>query len=230
LVEHDYCQGADFCHEIAGDGDVSFTRTYMGNPTSRRIVTTDLFVLVADLSPLVVGHLLLLPKRHHLSFSEVIQDACAELLALLDWLRPRYAATFGTLSILEHGSSIEVDQRACITHAHWHLLPVAAEAIHQTMIEDGLMSVDLATVKDLADHQWTGSSYFLLSHAGRHRVYRPVANLRRQYLRSVAGRVVGMSDPEWDYAVIVRTDYLRTTMKLVRDWCYPDCAGDGQDE
>jgi hypothetical protein len=157
-----------------------------------------------------------------------MRNGSKHLLALLEWLLPLYEAQFGTVSVLEHGSSTDVDQRACITHAHWHILPIAGDRIHCTMTEDGLVSTELAAMECLGDPAWAGSSYFLLSHAGRHRLYRPIANLRRQYLRSVIGRILGMSDPEWDYAVIVRADYLRTTMELVRDWQYP-AAEDGRD-
>ncbi len=226
-MEHNFCEGADFCHEIAGDTDVSFTRTYRGTPPTRRIVTTENFVLVADLSPLVVGHLLLLPRKHYLSYSKVVRDASEELLALLAWLEPTYCMTFGMLCILEHGSSTDVDQRACITHAHWHLVPVAGDDVHSLMTADNLVAHELCSVRELGDPAWTDSSYFLLYHAGWYRLYKPVGDLRRQYLRSIVGRLVGMSDPEWDYAVIVRMDHLRKTMALVRGWRYPNDVEEG---
>jgi diadenosine tetraphosphate (Ap4A) HIT family hydrolase len=98
-----YCQGADFCAEIGGETDLSFTRAYQGDPPSRRVATTEHFVVVIDISPLAVGHLLLLPKQHYFSFAQILAYDPYELYSLLEWLVPVYEATFGSPVILEHG-------------------------------------------------------------------------------------------------------------------------------
>lgn len=218
MRSHDFCRGADFCDEIAGDSDVTFNRVYEGDPATRTVVSGGTFVVVADLSPLTVGHLLILPRAHYLSFAGVIRHHLPELRELLDWLLPRYRSTFGSPTILEHGSAPDFDHSACITHAHWHVLPVDGEAIEQAMLADGLPATDLRTVAELDSPWWSDSSYFLVSHEDRHRVFSPRAGLRRQYLRSVAGIPLRIPDPEWDYAVIVRKNHLRSTMEHVAEW------------
>ncbi|MEV5088691.1 hypothetical protein ACWEQ5_30280 [Streptomyces griseoincarnatus] len=42
--------------------------------------------------------------------------------------------------------------------------------------------------------------------------------MRSQYLRSVVGRLLGIPDPLWDYALVVRRELLRETMTLTRSW------------
>jgi hypothetical protein len=49
-------------------------------------------------------------------------------------------------------------------------------------------------------------------------VYEPSPATGRQYLRSILGRVLSIDDPEWDYALVVRKDYLRETMSRARLW------------
>lgn len=110
--DRELCGGADFCYEIAGSRDVTFQRIYEGFPPSRHIFTTHLFVVIADLSPLTLGHILLLPKRHYLSFAQVVAEHEVALHDTMQWLFPRYLGTFGSPVILEHGSARDDDIQA----------------------------------------------------------------------------------------------------------------------
>jgi diadenosine tetraphosphate (Ap4A) HIT family hydrolase len=217
---NEYCRGGDFCEEMSGDSDTTFMRVYGGRPPSRKVETTDSFVVVADLSPLTVGHLLVLPRKHYLSFATVIPRHLDELRDLLDWLLPRYRMTFGEPAILEHGSAENFDHSACITHAHWHVVPVDGTSIDQSMTDDGLTSTDLRDIADLNDPKWLNSAYFLLLYRDLCTVFQPQPTLRRQYLRSVISRPLRIPDPEWDYAVVVRKNYLRSTMERVSNWSH----------
>jgi len=220
--DHELCTGADFCHEISGTRDVTFHRVYAGRPASRRIITTDLFVLIADLSPLTVGHLLLLPKAHYLSFAQVTRRELSALIDILDLILPRYTRTFGTPPvIMEHGSSRNYDHNACITHAHWHLVPLNGDQIAGFIRLDGLPETVLSDIGTLGQEAWTETSYYLAAYDGVLHLYRPQPTLRRQYVRSVIGRCLGMRDPEWDYAVIVRHHLLRETLAMTASWANP---------
>ncbi len=112
------CEGSDLCQEIARYPDTSFTRTYEGDPPHRLITETTRFVLLADMSPLTVGHLLLLPKHHYFSFSALLPTLSGELRPLLSEITDLYSHTFGAPLLLEHGSSEGSDGNACVTHAH----------------------------------------------------------------------------------------------------------------
>jgi diadenosine tetraphosphate (Ap4A) HIT family hydrolase len=212
------CEGADLCQEIARSADTSFVRTYRGNPPSRLIFETSSFALIADMSPLMVGHLLLLPKIHYLSFSALMRIHFAELERLMPRISQFYMPTFGEPLVLEHGSADESDSNACVTHAHWHLVPVAGPDVESVISQDALPRTDLAGMAELGQPRWAGRSYYYTSYAGRHHVYEPSPSARRQYLRSVVGRVLSIDDPEWDYALVVRKEYLRETMDRVRHW------------
>ncbi|HYS38273.1 MAG TPA: HIT domain-containing protein [Pseudonocardiaceae bacterium] len=212
------CEGADLCQEIARSADNSFVRTYQGNPPSRLIFETDSFALIADMSPLVVGHLLLLPKIHYMSFSALIPDHLHELERFMSGLVPYYSATFGEPLVLEHGSASESDSNACVTHAHWHLVPVDGAEVDALIRLDDLTCAELTGMAELGGPSWRNRPYYYTSYAGEHHVYEPSPASKRQYLRSVLGRVLSIDEPEWDYALVVRKDYLRETMNRVRLW------------
>lgn len=218
MIKSVVCEGADFCEEISGSDDTVFGRVYEGDPPTRRIFGTENFELLADMSPLTVGHLLLLPKEHYLSFAQVVQGAGEEVESLLIRLAELYTTTFGPPLVLEHGSTADSDHHACITHAHLHFLPVAAKQVDDHLMRDGLEYRDLDSLAQLGAPPWPQSSYFLRYYDGGCRVYLPTAAQRRQYLRSAVGATLSMEDPEWDYAVVVRKPYLRATMKMVETW------------
>ncbi|WP_090097682.1 hypothetical protein [Lentzea jiangxiensis] len=218
MINMSQCDGADFCEEIAGAADTSFHRFYEGDPPHRRAWSTANFEVLADMSPLVTGHLLLLPRKHYLSFAQVLGDHPGETEELLSDISDRYRRTFGEPLVLEHGSGTDEHTHACITHAHLHLLPADGTAVDELLIRDELLYVDLESITQLGDAPWPESAYFLRHHLGRSRVYMPNGNQRRQYLRSVVATTLDIPDPEWDYAVVVRKDCLRRTMEMVESW------------
>lgn len=111
-----------------------------------------------------------------------------------------------------------MDGSACITHAHWHLLPLSFDAIHQILVADGLRPTELEDLIDLGALAEKKEPYLFCGDGRRNCVYPIRRRMRRQYLRSVAGSLLGIPDPEWDYAVVVRTELLRRTMRLTADW------------
>lgn len=212
------CTGADFCQELASSADTEFSRTYAGDPVSRMICRSSNLCLMADMSPLTIGHLLLVSNRHYLSFGEVLGDHAEEVGEVLVHVFDRYVETFGDPVVLEHGSSRSMDASACITHAHLHLLPLRLDAVHDVMTKDGLAVSELPDIQSLSLLGDQGLPYFYCGNRVVHRVYGVSRRMRRQYLRSVAGRLLGIADPEWDYAVTVRKELLRATVEKTAGW------------
>ncbi|MFG1948799.1 HIT family protein [Nonomuraea sp. NPDC048826] len=212
------CSGADFCQELSGHADTAFKSVYGGDPPERIISRSENLALLVDMSPLCVGHLLLVPNGHYVSFAEVVKEYCAEVEHALDRIFDFYVESIREPVILEHGSSLEMDRGACISHAHLHVLPLEWEAIHKEMSEDGLACTELGGIGALAKFGEGGSPYFYCADRSRSHVYDSRRDLRRQYLRSIAGRLLGIPDPEWDYAVVIRKDILHTTMNLTSGW------------
>ena len=217
IVEDDHqsqCVGADFCQEFDGLPEVTFSRIYGGRPPSRVIMTIGDFTVLADLSPLVVGHVLLLPKQHFLSFAQVSASTPMDLRRAVTIVVDLYRETFGSPVILEHGSAANDDHSACVTHAHWHLVPLSGCDVAGLMCRDGLRPT---AVSDLGSAPWLDASYYLVGQNGSFHVC-AARNMPKQYVRSLIGRCLGMRDPDWDYALIVRRELLRDTMELTAGW------------
>lgn len=218
MAERASCVGSDFCQELAGDEDVTFRRIYGGSPPGRVIARGSTLALLADMSPLTRGHLLLVSNAHYVSFGAVMCDHAEEVVAALKQIVPPYQASFGKPVFLEHGSTMRMEGSACVTHAHLHLLPLPFEEVSALMVRDGLVSATLGCLTDLERFGHGDRPYFYCGDATEHQVYAAVQARPRQYLRSVAGRLLGIADPEWDYAVVVRKGILLATMKETVHW------------
>jgi diadenosine tetraphosphate (Ap4A) HIT family hydrolase len=215
------CASSDFCDELAGVAETSFFRIYGGNPESRMLGQTENLAVIADLSPLTSGHILILSRQHHLNFAQVIEAYPSEIKALLDLLLPQYVEVFGRVTILEHGSAENMVNGACITHAHLHLLPISRQAVDEAMGNDGLHGTSFHSLQDFGRPPWTRNAYYLSGAESGFRLYGPTSELPRQYLRSVAGAILGIPDPEWDWAVVVRRGLLRETIARTLNWVLP---------
>ncbi|MFI0410442.1 hypothetical protein [Actinomadura sp. 3N508] len=218
MAERAYCVGSDFCQELAGAEDVAFQRIYEGSPPGRIIGHGSTLALLADMSPLTRGHLLLVSNAHYVSFGAVMCEHSEEVTTALKQIVPPYAASFGEPVFLEHGSTMRMDGSACVTHAHIHLLPLPFDQVNALMMRDGLAPTSLRGLADLEQFGHDDLPYFYCGDAAEHRVYAAVQARPRQYLRSVAGRLLGIEDPEWDYAVVVRKDVLVATLKETAHW------------
>ncbi|RIW47982.1 hypothetical protein D3H59_08935 [Micromonospora endophytica] len=212
------CNGAELCDELRS-GDVnSFTATYRGDPASREIASMSGFRLIADPSPLTVGHLLLLPERHYLSFGHLDAARSDLVRSALCLLRPLYVATFGQMTILEHGSSSTIPS-ACITHAHWHVLPIDGARLVDVIARDGLVAVPLPDFTALRQFAAADRPYYYCCYGdSSHVAFDAQRRVRAQYLRSAVGAMLGIPDPEWDWSLVIRKNLLRATMVATQGW------------
>lgn len=214
------CAGADLCAELAGAIDTSFTRTYEGRPGSRVVHRTQDVSVMADISPLAHGHLLMLPRKHYLSFGYAMPHVHEQVRRVLEELIPQYERTFGSATILEHGSSTDMASSACISHAHWHLVPVSGNAVVDLLARDGLVPLVLDDFSELSQFSATDSPYYYCAFDSQHLAYEVRPELPRQYLRLVVGQALGIAEPLHDYALVVRKHLLRETIHRTNGWLF----------
>ena len=208
----------DFCQELSRAKDTSFNRTYLGDPPSRVICQSQNLTVLVDLSPLCIGHLLLVSNYHYLSFAEVCANHLEEVRDTVTQVLRLCSVTFGHSVILEHGSSPGAEGTSCISHAHWHIIPIDSRAIIAAIAMDGLSYVNLSRLDDLAAIVEWKTPYFYVDDGNIRRVYRGNRTLPQQYMRSIVGAVLGIPDPQWDWALAIRKEYLRKTIKAVKSW------------
>jgi hypothetical protein len=82
------------------------------------------------------------------------------------------------------------------------------------MSRDGFSLVKMRTIEDLGDHADDGIGYIFCLYRGECLFSPADRELKRQYLRAVAGEILGILDPAWDWSAVIRKDVFRATVKL----------------
>lgn len=102
--------------------DCLFCKIVGGALPAARVLETDQAVAFLDIHPVNPGHVLLLPKAHHATLSELPDDLAAALAAQL----PRLCRAVRTATHAD-GLNIVVNHGAVagqtIDHVHWHIIP-----------------------------------------------------------------------------------------------------------
>jgi diadenosine tetraphosphate (Ap4A) HIT family hydrolase len=118
-------QACKFCNE--GEGIVKKHTNLYGDVARETniVLKTDNFFVAIDNFPVFEDHLLIIPKKHYLSFSMIEDSLAQELDDIIYSLKDLIGAdTFG---LFEHGSNmVDGQQKLCgnsIYHAHLHLIP-----------------------------------------------------------------------------------------------------------
>ena len=86
------------------------------------------------------------------------------------------------------------------------------------MNADGLEYTDLDSLSDLVEIADQRVPYFYVADKEYRRVYGIDRRMRQQYLRSVVGTIIGIPDPQWDWALVIRKEYLRASMAATTHW------------
>ena len=83
------------------------------------------FVALPSLGALVEGWLLLVPKRHFISFGAIPSSMHPEIREFKRYLCTLLSQHYGTIAAFEHGPSMASRTVGCgVDHAHLHLVPI----------------------------------------------------------------------------------------------------------
>lgn len=187
-----HSDGCEICTEFHTTPAPDHYR-FRGVPADGRVLAeTDHFVLVPDYAPLIPGHLLLFTRAHTLSMADCLADDGTHASELLEFL-DSYGDECGTLAIIEHGSTVDLERETpCIAHAHLHILPLAAEALVRGFSGDSEDTVTVATWADVSG--LSGHEYVLVGDSRSLRLARDWHPPVRQYARFLVGRALGLPD------------------------------------
>lgn len=169
---------------------------------------TGRFVTVAALGSLVPGSVLIVPRLHVLSMAALDADWRAELARYEEMVHDRIAGTWRPATLFEHGACTDanVSTGACISHAHWHLVPGDYELAGNGVPYLRAGSFDEIAGADrrhgyLAFRRYRGGGwYFNLE-------YRAPS----QYFRRIIAARLGMAE-DWDYLGFPMLHNVRATI------------------
>jgi hypothetical protein len=216
--------GCAICDELLGKPNSRLSLA-LGDPNVRNAVFsyTDSYAVIPSVGPLVVGHSLIVTRRHSSCVLGSLDPSIAEDLTrtLSNFIaRIRTAGGFEEEFLcFEHGSTVACDGSShCSTsHGHLHLLP-AAQAIRRVALD----SVEgecfhPGALLPVADHARRYSQYLAVFcvtaglRVGTAKL-RDAGRLPPQYMRMVIANALGRSD--WDWKQYSRHELLAQTIQL----------------
>jgi diadenosine tetraphosphate (Ap4A) HIT family hydrolase len=181
---------------------------------SRILHETNRFVVLADISPLVPGHVMIVPKAHILCFGAVETSAQDEFSCIVNATRTILREHYGPSVVLEHGTSSLDPVADHVTHAHLHIVPAAVD------IRDSLRNFNTTTIASLSDlSHWAARDeayIYFESCAGERMVADRIFGLARLFIRREIAKRVGLPDPLWDWRRHILSDNLRSTVGTLR--------------
>ena len=203
-------ENCPFCRELQSGRLPDFVDADID---SRILHETNRFVVMADISPLVPGHVMIVPKAHILCYGAVEDSAQDEFSGLVDATRTVITEHYGPPVILEHGTSSLAERGDHVTHAHLHIVPAAID------IRDSLLNFNTTTIASLSDlSYWAARDeeyIYFESCAGERIVADRIVSLARLFIRSEIARRIGLPDPLWDWRRHILNDNLRATVETL---------------
>jgi diadenosine tetraphosphate (Ap4A) HIT family hydrolase len=197
-----------FCDELASG---ILPERYESITRSRRLGSSPHFEVLADISPLVRGHLLIIPRAHITSFAAVPAQQRAEVDALVATTTAILASNIASPIIVEHGSGSQHKSGGCIDHAHLQIFP-GDVPFADAMADYGTTSID--AFWDIARWANGGKSYlFYHGTDGRMLVADQLGTLPKQFIRRVIAKAIGLPDSQWDWRTHTLADNLKATVE-----------------
>jgi diadenosine tetraphosphate (Ap4A) HIT family hydrolase len=214
-------ENCPFCRELQGGKLPDFCDADID---SRILHETERFVVMADISPLVPGHVMIVPKAHILCYGAVEDTARDEFSGIVHATRAILKEHYGPSVMLEHGTSSLAPVADHVTHAHLHFVPADID------IRDSLVNFHTTTIASLSDlSRWAArdEEYLYFENcAGERIVADRIVDIKRLFIRSEVAKQVGLPDPLWDWRRHVLSDNLRSTVETLgrANWtAYASC-------
>jgi diadenosine tetraphosphate (Ap4A) HIT family hydrolase len=200
-----------FCRELQTGSLPDFCKADID---SRILHETSRFAVMADISPIVPGHVMIVPKDHILCYGAIEDTARDEFASLVNAVRTILRKHYGPSVILEHGTSSLEPVADHVTHAHLHIVPAAID------IRDSLTNFNTTTISGLSDlSSWAArdEAYVYFESCGGERVVADrISGIKRLFIRSEVAKRVGLPDPLWDWRRHILSENLRSTVETLR--------------
>lgn len=156
------------------------------------------FVAFPDIHPLVDGHTLVVTRSHIPAFSRVPAALAPELREVVERARSQITERHQAPFLFEHGPGEGPYPGCCVSHAHLHVIPLAAPVSRWLQAEvDGEMRRGRGDV--LATLSAVRSSYLYYQSAeGEDFVVSDLeCPVPDQFIRKAVAKFLGISDWNW---------------------------------
>lgn len=158
------------------------------------------FVVKPDISPIVKGHLLIIPKSHYYSMLSMPKEQMDELTSLKQKIVDYYLSFNKHFMFFEHGCCDDVESgSSCIHHAHLHAIPID-ENLEKLVITNVLKELGCHT---LQPQDVTKTVYLYMQTTLSPALYWKDEELHSQFFRIVIASISGnMQRARWQSCII----------------------------
>jgi XTP/dITP diphosphohydrolase len=204
-----------FCAELEDDSDTIFSEMMGERLLSRVLYEDEHFVVMPPLGEFMEGGLLLLSRKHLLSFAHLPAPLFEHLERLMHAIGRLLLRRYGVPPLFfEHGPAPEWSKGVCcVDHAHINIFP-AAVRLHPHLAER--MNFPLANLPSLARLQRSEFGYlFIQENDGSRRVYDGQL-VPTQLVRRIITSAIGCPE-RWHWRDFPGGDQLVATFNALKD-------------
>ena len=201
------------CDIIAGKPWVPFRSLYSPQEAeSEVLLESENFVVIADVAPIVEGHLLIIPKVHSFALACLEPLFLEELASLQDRVVAAQTREYTRPILFEHGAGTTVgSSAACIDHAHLHVTPVQHDPSAE--FRGSFAFKPVAHLSDLRP-EGTRSAYLYYEDRDGRRWGTETTSVPRQFFRRVLCATQDVPVP-WDWRSFLSPLAISRTRELV---------------
>lgn len=160
----------------------------------QRVVYRGKYIYVAvDISPLCIGHVLIITNEHYFNFYETDKKVKEETSFVKEKLKELEKRLYHKdILFFEHGSIKSGEAGSSVDHAHLHVVPCNADIKAELDKELG------ETINcDILKEDFSNTSSYIYLEDSNHKVIYSVDKLPSQYLRKIVGEKIGNSKYDW---------------------------------
>lgn len=185
-------------------------------PVEDRILFDDgEWYCIPTLGHFIPGHLLLMPRMHISSLSEVPAGMLPGMSTHIEHISTAISALYGEdILQFEHGTPTGRDERICgIAHAHLHLLPYSTSL--RKYLYTSETPIEIAGIHEIKETlpQNTEEYLYVKDNSGSY-LYRS-SRFGSQFLRKILANLVGIPN-EWNWTEHPKAKEMMDTLDLYR--------------
>jgi diadenosine tetraphosphate (Ap4A) HIT family hydrolase len=188
-----------FCEEIALNGIPDGFAGYC-SLKSRIAFSSDNFVVLPSVSPLVEGHVLLLPKDHITSLAQLTEDNKKEFDSLLQFVYRKVDNLWSRPIIFEHGVGEGRTGGCGVTHAHLHMVPLPT--VHRGSLWSAIIGElgalpSQGPLSEVLDNLYAEDSYLIVGDNTKQTSCCVREGLPSQMMRRLIAKTLSLSNWNW---------------------------------
>jgi XTP/dITP diphosphohydrolase len=203
-----------FCAELEGTDQTIFSQAIDGRLSSRIVYEDEHFVVMPPLGEFMAGGLLLLTRRHILSFAHLPYQLFEPLERLLTAIGRVLRESWGVGPLIfEHGPAPERSKGiCCVDHAHLNIFPARVH-IHPHLKQR--MKFPVHSLPELARLQRAEFGYLFVQENDAHRWVYDAQYVPTQLVRRIISSQLGIPE-RWHWRDYLGCEELVTTYHALK--------------